>query len=129
MMILNKYKNHKEINYNTIAALELAKKQKYQEVVEKGTFEHQIKIYNRSIKNFKVDFEASFTSGLGIAFRDMHVDDLQNKIIDKLEKFGFNWDSADAKKTKKNIISNVLNDEFWREELCINLVDQNIRLK
>ncbi|WP_020531543.1 flotillin-like FloA family protein [Flexithrix dorotheae] len=125
---LTKYRNHKVINFQMLAAQDLANKN-LEEIIEKGINEHKIVIDDFPIRHFQIHLTAVFFFRLGVGYKITQIEQVENEIKQILKQFGLNWDSEELNKTQKFIESNVLNEEYWENTLCLNLVEQKINLK
>lgn len=124
---LSKYRNHKVVNFQMLAALDLSNNN-FEEVIEKGINEQKLVIIDHPIRNFQVSVFATFFFGLGIGFKTTNNEDVENSIKKKLDQFGLNWESNELSKTKQFIEKGVLNDDYWNKVLCLNLAQQKIQL-
>ncbi|MEM8969716.1 MAG: hypothetical protein AAGE93_25075 [Bacteroidota bacterium] len=124
----NKYRNHPVINFQMLSALDLAG-ENMKKILTNGIPEHKISIINQPIGNLKIDLDATFFFPVSAEVKETDTEAIRQRLISKLEQFGLTWDSTNIKETREFVLSNILNKEYWNKILCLNLVNQNIKVK
>ena len=117
-----------EIDFRTVSAIDLAGKNVKDSLLDLDK-EYYLRIDNLQNNNIKLDLSVRYKYSFPNAFIEKDEEKVKQKVKDKLQRFLDSWNSIDTLETERMIIVNILNTDFWLENLKIIIVKQDITVR
>lgn len=117
-----------DIDFRAVSAIDLAGKNVKDSLLDSDK-EYYLRADNLQNDNIKLDLMVRYKYSFPSVFIEKDEEKVKQKVKEKLQKFLDSWSSTDSLETERMITENILNTDFWLENLKIIIVKQDITVR
>lgn len=120
--------NNLETDFLSVSVIDLAGKNVKESFLD-ATQIYEIKLRDLTNGKISIDYFVNYKYEFPSAFAEKNSEIVKEKIEKKLALFLESWNSTNSFETEEMIRKNILNTDFWEENLRINVIAQNFIIR
>ncbi|MGF1636286.1 MAG: hypothetical protein ACFCUU_04380 [Cyclobacteriaceae bacterium] len=119
---------NRNIDFNILSAIDLAGKNLKSEILSCDQ-EHLVRIDEQENDSLKIFVTAKYKFGFPDSiWAEKQPEQIQQKVEEKVARFLNSHENSEPLESEKFLRENILNNDFWENEVKLVLVEQDIRL-